>query len=140
MISQQGRVMTEHNHAVIWIDHREARVFHFNADDVEKLVLHPDTKHTHLHHKANSLGSGHAAEDHKYLASVVDAIGASHEVLVTGPGGAKTELLKHISKHAPQRLDSILGVETSDHPTDGQIVAHARKYFLAADLKTPQKS
>ena len=29
-------------HAVIWIDHREARVFHFNPTDIEKLILHPD--------------------------------------------------------------------------------------------------
>lgn len=35
--------MTKHHyHAVIWIDHREARVFHFNPTEVEKLTLHPD--------------------------------------------------------------------------------------------------
>jgi hypothetical protein len=27
----------------------------------------------------------------------------------------------------------IVGVETVDHPTDGQLVAHARRYFHAAD-------
>lgn len=132
--------MTEHNHAVIWIDHREARVFHFNADEVEKLVIHPDNRHVHLHHKANSIGSGHAGEDHKFLTAVTDAIGHAQEVLVVGPGAAKTELVKHIEKHAPSRSRSILGVETADHPTDGQIVAHARKYFLVADRTTPQKS
>lgn len=130
--------MTEHNHAIIWIDHREARVFHFGADDVEKLVIHPSNKHTHIHHKANSLGSGHAAEDHKYLGAVADAIGAAHAVLIVGPGREKTELVKFISKHAPQRFPAIQGVETVDHPTDGQLVAHARKYFLVADRKTPQ--
>jgi hypothetical protein len=34
--------MTEHYHAAIWIDHREARVFHFSPTDVETLVLNPD--------------------------------------------------------------------------------------------------
>jgi hypothetical protein len=33
-----------HYHAVIWIDHREARVFHFNSTDVEVLVLHPKAR------------------------------------------------------------------------------------------------
>jgi hypothetical protein len=33
---------SHHFHAVIWIDHHEARVFHFNPTDVERLVLHPD--------------------------------------------------------------------------------------------------
>ena len=27
--------MSAHYHAVVWIDHREARVFHFNASDAE---------------------------------------------------------------------------------------------------------
>jgi stalled ribosome rescue protein Dom34 len=139
-VKQEGPVMSEHFHAVVWIDHREARVFHFNAEDVAKLVIHPDNKHVHLHHKANSIGAGHAAEDQKFLAAVAEAMGASKEVLVTGPGAAKTELVKYISKHAPRQLDTIKGVETSDHPTDGQIVAHARKYFGALDLTTPQKA
>ena len=30
-----------HYHAVVWIDHREAKVFHFSPTEVEKLVLHP---------------------------------------------------------------------------------------------------
>ncbi len=30
-------------------------------------------------------------------------------------------------------MDRILGVETVDHPTDGQVVAHARSYFAARD-------
>lgn len=36
--------MTSHHyHAVIWIDHREARVFHFSPTDVERLVVHPES-------------------------------------------------------------------------------------------------
>ena len=31
-----------HYHAVVWIDHREASVFHFGLTDVERLVIHPD--------------------------------------------------------------------------------------------------
>ena len=30
-------------------------------------------------------------------------------------------------------LAKIIGVETVDHPSDGQLVAYARKYFLAKD-------
>ena len=54
---------SHHYHSVIWIDHRQARVFHFNAEDVERLVLHPDHPTRHIHHKANSIGSGHASAD-----------------------------------------------------------------------------
>ena len=36
-------------------------------------------------------------------------------------------------KHEPKVEARIVGVETADHPTDAQIVAHARAYFRAND-------
>lgn len=63
-----------HFHAIVWIDHHEARVFHFSPTDVERLVLHPDHPTRHIHHKANSIGSGHAAEDHAFLQAVAQSI------------------------------------------------------------------
>ena len=30
--------MNQHYHAIVWIDHHEARVFHFSANDVERLA------------------------------------------------------------------------------------------------------
>jgi hypothetical protein len=131
---------THHYHAVIWIDHHEARVFHFNAIDVERLVLHPDHPTRHIHHKANSIGSGHAAEDHEFLDAVAKSVADAGAVLITGPANAKTELVKHIHQHEPLQMKAIAGVETVDHPSDGALLAYAKKYFKAADLMTPQKS
>ena len=128
-----------HHHAVIWIDHREARVFHFNPTDIERLVLHPDHPTKHIHHKANSIGSGHAAEDHAYLHAVAESIADAGAVLVTGPANAKTELVKHIRQHDPKLTKIIAGVETVDHPSDASLVAHARKYFKVEDRMRPQK-
>jgi hypothetical protein len=127
-----------HYHVVIWIDHREARVFHFSATDVERVVLHPDHPTKHIHHKANSIGSGHATEDHDYLQAVAESIADAGAVLITGPANAKTELVKHIQQHDPQRMKAIAGVETVDHPSDASLVAYARTYFKAADRMRPQ--
>jgi hypothetical protein len=82
-----------HYHAVVWIDHHEARVFHFSPTDVERLVLHPDHPIRHIHHKANSIGSGHASESHDYLHAVAESIADAGAVLITGPANAKTELV-----------------------------------------------
>ena len=82
---------THHHHAVIWIDHREARVFHFGPTDVERLVIHPEHPTKHIHHKANSIGSGHAAADHQYLHAVTESFAQPDSVLITGPANAKTE-------------------------------------------------
>jgi len=130
---------SHHYHAVVWIDHHEARVFHFSPSDVERLVLHPDHPTRHIHHKANSIGSGHAAEDQAFLDAVARSIADAGAVLVTGPANAKTELVKHIQKHEPNLMKIIVGVETVDHPSDGELVAHARRYFKVEDLMTPQK-
>lgn len=128
--------MSSHYHAIVWIDHREARVFHFNATDVERLVLRPHNPTRHIHHKANSIGSGHAPENQAYYRDVAAAIADAGAVLIAGPANAKTELVKHIHRHAPALIEKIAGIETVDHPSDGTLVAHARHYFKAADRMT----
>jgi hypothetical protein len=128
-----------HHHAVVWIDHHEARVFHFGASDVERLVLHPDHPTRHIHHKANSIGSGHVAEDHAFLHAVAQSVADAGAVLVTGPANEKHELVKHIHDHDPALMKIIVGVEAVDHPGDAALVAHARHYFKATDRMQPQK-
>jgi stalled ribosome rescue protein Dom34 len=128
-----------HFHAVIWIDHREARVFHFSPTDVEKLVLHPDNPTKHIHHKANSIGSGHASADKDFLHAVTQSVADVGAVLIAGPANAKTELVKYIHEHNPELMKRIAGVETVDHPSDAQLVAYARHYLGAADRMTAQK-
>lgn len=131
--------MTEHFHAVVWIDHHEARVFHFNADEVEREVVHPLNPTRHIHHKANSIGSGHTGEDQAFFHAVVEAIAGAGAVLIGGPANAKHEFYKHIERHAHPLLPRIAAVETLDHPSDGELVAHARKFFHAADRMAPQR-
>ena len=128
-----------HYHAIIWIDHREARAFHFNATDVEHLMLHPDNPTMHIHHKANTVGSGHEVLDTKFLHEVAQSVADAGAILIAGPGTAKAELVKHIQHHDPKVMKAVLGVETVDHPSDAQLLAHARKFFKSADIMQPQK-
>ena len=66
--------MSEHYHAIVWIDHREAKIFHFSDTDVDKVVVHSHGSNSHLHHKANSRGSGHLGVDKEFLHRVVEAL------------------------------------------------------------------
>jgi stalled ribosome rescue protein Dom34 len=129
--------MPSHYHAVVWIDHHEARVFHFNPTEVDRLVFRPHDPTYHIHHKANSLGSGHVAEDQDFLHQIAAAIADAGAVLITGPANAKTELVKHIHRHDPQLIDRLAGIETVDHPSDEKLIAHARHYFRSADRMQP---
>jgi hypothetical protein len=130
--------MSGHYHAIIWIDHLEARIFQLGREEVDQLVLHPHNPTRHIHHKAHTIGSGHAAENQDFLHGVVEAVAGAGAVLITGPANMKTELLKHIHHHDPRLMDIVAGVETVDHPSDGALLAHARRYFKAADRMTAQ--
>lgn len=130
--------MQGHYHAVVWVDHRQARIFHFNAADVDKLVVSPEHPVRHLHHKANTIGSGHAAEDTSFLENVAKSLADAGAILIVGPSNEKNELVKHIKKSHPEMTIKIEGVELADHPTDGELVAYARKYLKSADLMRRQ--
>ena len=132
--------MSSHYHAVIWIDHLEARIFQFGREDVDRLVLHPHNPTRHIHRLAHIIGSGHAAEDQDFLHRVVAAVEGAGAMLITGPANEKTELLKHIHHHDPHLIYIIAGVETVDHPSDGALVAYAKRYFKTADHMKPQIS
>jgi stalled ribosome rescue protein Dom34 len=124
-------------HAVVWLDHREARVFFFDRDQAIEIDLTSTKPNTHIHHKAGSLSGHRALEDQRFLHEIVTALKPAKEWLIVGPGSAKLELVKHIHKHDASQADHIVGVETADHPTDKQIVAHARTAFKAIDSMRP---
>jgi stalled ribosome rescue protein Dom34 len=126
-----------HYHAIVWLDHSEAHVLHVTPDDVEKSVVHPAKPPLHLHSRNGTLGSGRMAEDQAYYHDVTEALRGAQEILVVGPAQAKLQLIKHIHAHDSDMVNKIVGVETVDHPTDGQLVAYARKYFVAKDRMLP---
>jgi stalled ribosome rescue protein Dom34 len=127
-----GRTMSS-NHAVIWIDHKEAHVMFLSKDASEAEIIKSKSTHTHLHHKANEIGSGKLALDSKYLHAVMQSVNESKEILILGPGSAKLELIKHAHQHDAKIAEKIVGVETVDHPSDKEILAHARKFFYKVD-------
>ncbi|MBS0366530.1 MAG: translational machinery protein [Proteobacteria bacterium] len=124
--------MSEHGHVVVWIDHHQARIFQLAADG-DGTRIRSSHPHQHLHHKANSIGSGHAPVDRTFLERVSHALLDSGAVLITGPSGAKDELAAHLARLHPELAARVSAVETVDHPTDGELLALARKFFRADD-------
>jgi stalled ribosome rescue protein Dom34 len=121
--------MPTHFHAVVWIDHSQARIFHLGLSGSDEVTLHPHLPTRHLHHKANAIGSGHAAPETAFFAEVAKALADAGEILIIGPASAKTELASHIRAHAPDLAKRIAAVEPADHPSDNEIVAYAKRHF-----------
>jgi stalled ribosome rescue protein Dom34 len=130
--------MTEHFHAIVWIDHREAKIFHFSEDDIDKVVIPSHATGHHLHHKANTTGSGHLGIDKEFFERVITALTHTGAILITGPANAKTELKNYLEQHRPELAKRVSGVEPLDHPSDGQLVSLARKFFKADDRMRAQ--
>lgn len=121
--------MPTHFHAIVWIDHSQARIFHLGLTGDDEITLHPHLATQHLHHKANSVSGGHAAPDKEFLAQVTSALSDAGEILIIGPAGAKTELAKFLREQHPAIGKRIVAVEAADHPSDGEIVAYAKRHF-----------
>jgi hypothetical protein len=134
-----GIAMTHHFHSVVYIDHSEAVIFEFSADDMTEARIRPADHQGNIHHKAGSVGSGHAPEDKTYFSAVIAALQPSHEILIVGHGTEKTEFAHFIRDHVPSLAPRIMGVETVAQPTKREIVALARKFFDKKDNMTPQR-
>jgi stalled ribosome rescue protein Dom34 len=119
-------------HAVVWIDHNEAHVLMFDREHVEAQRIKSRSHHTPKH--------GHVKGDRDFFSQVATALNGVHEVLLTGPANAKTEFRDHCKLHHAGVHQAIVDVVNSDHPTDNQLVAMARKYFAKYDTTTADPS
>jgi len=113
----------------VWIDHKEARIFRvFPEKADEEVIAAPH----HVHHKHPRGAEGvkaHPEDDKRFFHEVLQSLEGSAEILLVGPSTAKLEFLKYVQTHAHALAPKIIGIETADHPTDGQLLAHAKAYF-----------
>ncbi len=120
-----------YRHAVLWIDHHEAKIFRLEGESVEASIVEP-RRHVRRHSTATHERS-HPTDAQHYYHEVARELADAGEILVVGPSTAKLEFIKHVHKQEGALESKIVGVETVDHPTDGQLAAYARHYFRAAD-------
>lgn len=122
-----------YDHVVVWIDHREAHVQSFTRDESDGIHIMAHGTPRKIHHRSGSVGSGKWPEDHEFYSRVADSCVVAHEVLIVGPAQVKHEFLKYLERHRLQLANKVRGVATVDHPTDGQLLELARRFFRAAD-------
>ena len=128
--------MADHYHAVVWIDHKQARVFHFNVEEADKTLvkdhvvrdLHSREKHT-----------GQRTEENKpFFEDVAKAIADASAILIVGPAQEKDFFAKFLAETHPSIRAHVAGVEKADHPRDGELLDFARRYVKASDNMRPQ--
>jgi stalled ribosome rescue protein Dom34 len=121
--------MSTHQLAV-WIDHDEAKVFHVDAATFSESTVHSANHHVHRHPKRHETRThNHPDDEHRFFHEVAETLAGSAPILLMGPSVTKLRFLRYAQKHAPALEGRIVGVETADHPSDPQLVAHVRHYF-----------
>ena len=112
---------------VVWLDSAEAKIFELHPKEVDEKTLR---RKEIRHHTGVEKEQNNHKNAEKFFHTVADALSDANEVLLVGPGDAKVHFKHHLEHHHHSQIgDKIVGIETVDHPTDGQIVALAKKFF-----------
>jgi hypothetical protein len=110
-------------HAVVWTDHQSAQVLRFDAEHVQAEKVHASNHYTRQHHSE-------VRTEHAFFGEVCGALDGVDSVLVTGSKTSVADFRHYAEKHRPHVAERVAGYEIVDHPTEKQLVALARQYFL----------
>jgi stalled ribosome rescue protein Dom34 len=120
---------------IVWMDYNEAKVYELAPQETKrrqmKLHVHKHSKHPHGKHEQH-----HHPEADKWFHEVAESLkGDAKEVLLMGAGEAKKLFKTYLEHKHPHTLGkAVIGVETVDHPTEGQLLEKARQFFKQYDL------
>lgn len=114
------------SHAVVWTDHETARVLQLDSEHAQAHKIRASAHYTRQHHST-------VRTEHEFFGEVCGALKGIDEVLVTGSRTSVADFRHYAEKHRPHVASQIVGYEVVDHPTDPQLIALARQYFLKLD-------
>ena len=135
------KISLVYSRAAVWIDHKEARVFHVQPETVghaqpeaidETTILSPQHL-IHRHPKGRGDAKEHPDDAQRFFREVARSLESADAILIVGPSSAKLEFLRYLQAHDQKLQTKVAGIETLDHPTDGEILAYARRYFGERD-------
>jgi hypothetical protein len=110
----------------VHIDHHKAEVLRLDAENVQSQKI---KAHEHVTRQHGS----EVRTEHEFLAAVCDALAGGTDVLVVGSHTAQAEFRHYVEKHQEALARHIVGWQTVDHPTEGQLVALVREFFIQHD-------
>jgi stalled ribosome rescue protein Dom34 len=122
----RGKLPMTTQHAVVFITHENAQVLQFDAEHVEAQKIKAHSHHTKQH------GSDVRSE-HEFFGHVCDALEGIPELLVVASHTGLADFQNYVRKHRAALVPKIVDFQVVDHPTEKQLVALARQFFLKHD-------
>jgi len=120
-------------HLAVWMDGEEARVFHVRKKGFNEATVHSPKHRVHRNPKDDLTRTGTRPEgEHDFFRELAGTLEHADRILVLGPSTTKLFFLRYLQQSAPELEARIIGLETADHPSDGQMAAHVRRYFWSS--------
>ena len=116
-------------HTVIWIDHKEARIFHVHPDSTDEETVLAPRHHFHRPPTRHGEAREHPDDAHQFFAAAARALDGADAILIVGPLSAKLDFFRYLHEHDRRLEAKVVGVESADHAADEEIVARARSAF-----------
>ena len=116
--SESGRKWAFMSLAIVWIDHEQAKIFHFSRTKMERKVMTAES----------------AVSSASHFNGICTEISSAERLLILGPCAAKYELCSHLRAHHPALAKILAGCESLDQPTDALIADYAQKFLKLARI------
>src|SRR3954466_3833437 len=117
-------------HAVVWLDSREAKVFSFDSEDVEQKRVKADAPRKHVRPSGN-VGSGKGRDNREYFEAILAEVEATLDDvegwMIAGPDGARQDFEKYVRGHAEILAKKLEAGEAMDQLDDAKLLAIARR-------------
>jgi len=117
-------------HAVVWLDSREAKVFSFDSEDVEKKRVKADAPRKHVRHSGN-VGTGKGRDNREYFEAILAEVEATLDDvegwMIAGPDGARQDFEKYVRGHAEMLAKKMQAAEAMDQLDDAKLLAIAQR-------------
>ncbi len=123
--------MSDGYHAVVWLDHSEAKVFRFDGAEKSEADIHSHTSLQRLHHRRTGWeAGGNPPEDTEFFERIISALDHPGGTVITGPGNAKSAFKAFLDHARPNIASHVVAVVDLDHPTADALLALGRRYSL----------
>jgi stalled ribosome rescue protein Dom34 len=113
-------------HAVIWLDRHSAQILQFDFTQVQAQQVKSHIHYTRQH-------GSKVRSEHEFFSEICNALAGVSEVIVAGSYAMQSDFRHYVDKQRPQVAKQVVKWQTLDHPSTGELIALARRYFATRE-------
>jgi hypothetical protein len=87
----------------------------------------------HRHPKGREEAKEHPDDAKRFFQEATRFLEGTDAILIVVPSSAKLEFLRYVQDRDHKLQARVAGIESVEHPTDGEIVAYAKRDFIGRE-------